>query len=52
MWQGDMVVVSVVIAGIKQVNNNYGNVYEGLIIGICFVVLLISAHWRVRKRND
>lgn len=52
VWQGDMVVVSVVIAGIKQVNNNYGNVYEGLIIGICFVVLLISALWKVRKRND
>lgn len=44
-------IIAVTIAGIKLVRNNYDIVCEGIIIGICFVVLFISAVIKISKQS-
>ncbi len=44
-------IMAVIIAGIKLASNNYDIVCEGIIIGICFVVLFISAVIKISKQS-
>ena len=45
-------IIAVVIAGIKLASNNYDIVCEGIIIGICFVVLFISAVIKIASKQS
>lgn len=44
-------IIGVIIAGIKLGSNNYDIVCEGIIIGICLVVLFISAVIKISKQS-
>ena len=44
-------IIGVIIAGIKLGSNNYDIVCEGIIIGICFVVLFICAVIKISKQS-
>ena len=44
-------IIGVIIAGIKLGSNNYDIVCEGIMIGICFVVLFISAVIKISKQS-
>ncbi len=44
-------IIAVIIVGIKLAGNNYDIVLEGIIIGICLVVLFISAIVKISKHH-
>ncbi len=44
-------IIAVILAGIKLSGNHYNVVCEGIIAGICLVVLFISAVMRIAKQD-
>ncbi len=44
-------IIALIVAGLKIAGNHYDIVCQGIIIGICFVVLLISAVYKIVKQN-
>lgn len=43
--------ITLISAGLKIVGNNYDVVCEGVIIGVCLIVLFVSAIYRASKQK-
>ena len=44
-------IITVIIAGIKIASHNYDVVCEGIVVGICIVVLFISAVIKISRQS-